>query len=134
MHTPNERPFGVSVIAVLLAIKGLASLAMALDLVTLDLAMQTHRDKPAAGVVFVTGLLLLNRAYGLLKLRHVPWLVTIILLAVDGMATVGELLLGTRTAFVWLSLFVAVGTALYLLTPSVRGLFSKQQASQRRLR
>jgi hypothetical protein len=121
-------------IAVLLAIKGLASIAMALDLLTIDLTMQTPRDEPAAGVVFVTGLLLLNRAYGLLRLRRVPWLVTIILLAVDGMAAVGALLLGTRTAFVWLSLFVAMGTALYLLTPGVRRLFSKQHASQRRLR
>lgn len=130
MHTPNERPFGVSVIAALLAIKGLVSLAMALDLFTLDLAMQTHGDEPAAGVVFVTGLLLLNRAYGLLKLRHVPWLVTIILLTIDGGTAFGELLFGTRTVIVWLSLFVAVGTDLYLLTPSVRGLFSKQHASQ----
>ncbi len=130
MRTPNERPFGISVIAALLAIKGLVSLAMALDLLTIDLPKQTHGDEPAAGVVFVTGLLLLNRAYGLLKLRHVPWLVTIILLAVDGTAAFGELLLGTRTAAVWLSLFVAVSTELYLLTPSVRGLFSKQHARQ----
>ena len=127
---PNERPFGVSVIAVLVAIKGLASLAMALDLLTFDLAMQTHGDEPVAGVVFVTGLLLLNRAYGLLRMRYVPWLSTVVLLAVDGVTAVGELLLGTRTAAVWLSLFVAVGTELYLLRPSVRELFRKQHASQ----
>jgi hypothetical protein len=130
MRTPTERPFGVSVIAVLLVIKGLMSLAMALDLLTIDLTMQTPRDGPAAGVVFVTGLLLLNRAYGLLRLHRVAWLVTFILLAVDGMTAIRELLLGTRTAFVWLSLFVAMGTALYLLTPGVRGLFSKQHVSQ----
>jgi hypothetical protein len=130
MHFSRERPFGVSAIAVLVAINGLASLAMALDLFMIDLSMSTHADVPGAGVELVTGSLLLYRAFGLLRLHHLPWLMTIILLAVNGATAAGELVFGTRTAIVWLTVVLAVGADLYLLQPGVRELFSTERASQ----
>jgi hypothetical protein len=111
VHRASRLPFGTQ-LANLLAINGLVSLAMALDLLTLDLAISTHAEEPAAVVELVTGLLLLNRAFGLLRLQYGMWLVTIALLGVDCVTAVGELLLGARTVLVWLSLFVAAGTEL----------------------
>jgi uncharacterized membrane protein (DUF2068 family) len=128
MRLSSARPLGVSVIALLVAINGLAALATALDLLGLDLTSQAHADEPAAGVQLVAGLLLLVRAVGLWRLNLLPWLATLALLAVDGATDVVELVRGTHTACVWLSLAVAVGTALYLLTPRVRAAFARQRA------
>jgi uncharacterized membrane protein (DUF2068 family) len=127
MRLSSARPLGVSVIALLVAINGLAALATALDLLGLDLTSQAHADEPAAGVQLVGGLLLLVRAVGLWRLNLLPWLATLALLAFDGATDFVELVRGTPTACVWLSLVVAVGTALYLLTPRVRAAFVRER-------
>ncbi len=126
---PRARPFGVSIIAVVVAVKGLASLAMAFDLLILDLASSKSVDEPGAGIELVTGLLLLYKARGLSRLEHRTWQVVVVFLAIDIATAIGELLIGTRTVTVWLSLFLAAGTELYLLSPNVREAFSRDRTN-----
>ncbi len=123
MHHTDERPFGISAMAIVLAIKGIASIAMAFDLVTFGLRTSSNTDQAAAGAALITGLLLLYKAYGLWSLHRTTWLVLVVLVALDGMVAAGELLLGTRTATVWFSLAVSLVTVFYLLQPDVRNSF-----------
>ncbi len=123
MHRPANRPMGITVLAPLLALKGVVSPAMAGDLVNVDPASTTPVDEPATVVALVIGLVLLRKAYGLWMLHREAWLLMLLLVALDCAVAAPELLLGARTATAWLSFVVALVTVLYLLQPHVRNSF-----------
>jgi hypothetical protein len=118
-----RRPVGVATIALLMAIKGLSSLAMAVDLGALHLVQASRVGEVAAGVALVTGLLFLFKAYGLWGLHRSAWMLTLLLLAVDGAASATELLIGTRHVTAWISLALTVVIGSYLLQSGIRSLF-----------
>jgi hypothetical protein len=126
MRGSRERPTGVRVLAIVLAIKGLVSLAMSGDLVSLGLARSTSVEAVPAGIALITSLLLLNRAWGLWTFQRTSWLTLIILIGFNVVAALWKILLGTSTAVTWVSLILGLSLAFYLLRPSVRQLFDAE--------
>jgi uncharacterized membrane protein (DUF2068 family) len=118
-----SRPRGVTVICALLAVKGLASLAMATDLILLERVDVHHVYQYLAVPGLLTGALLLYKAYGLWHLHYRALVMVLVAVTLDCLASLAELLAGTRVPSVWVNLALSVAIAAYLLQRGVRRRF-----------
>lgn len=120
MRPPDARPVGITLIAIVLATNGIASLVEAVAA-----AGPTVSAVITAGLSGLIGLLLLHRAYGIFNLKRGAWLATVILLCLRGVMTSVHLIRGSSGVLTWIDLAVFACTVLYLLHPRVRSVFSR---------
>jgi len=112
------RPVGILVLAVLLVLEGLASLAESVELVVMAAG-----EWPAAMLAAVIGLVLLHKAYSLSQFRYSAWLMTTLSLGLKAATSAMEIVRGYAALGSWLALSLALVIILYLLHPSIRALF-----------
>lgn len=134
MPAIGSRPVGVTLIAVLLAINGLASLVEALRLAGLAYPGAPAAPPEAVGVLAapvsaLLGLLLIRRAYRVWNLRRGAWLITLVKVSIRGAINVLDLALGPHNPAAWISAVLTLATLLYLAWPSTRALFENPPTS-----
>lgn len=127
MQGQVDRPLGISALAVLMASEGIVSLITAVDLVVVDLARVTPTAEAVAGVEFITGLALVYKAHGLWTRRWTAWLLTLLVVILNGAGAALEIALGPPVTAPWATLALATIVGLYLLQPGVRAAFSADQ-------
>ena len=113
------RPAGIAVLAVLLVLAGLSSMAESIEEV-----FTAAGAWPAATLGAVIGLFLLYRAYGLWSFRHFAWLMTTVALGLKVAISAWTLSQGSAPLSAWVTLSLAVVIILYLFHPSIRARFS----------
>lgn len=117
MHQPiaEHRPFGVVLIAILLALNGILSIIAgiaALGFVA------------GAGIVeIIFGLVLLYVAYGMWSLQSWAWLSTLILEGINALFAVISLIAAPASIGAWISLIIAAIIIYYLTRPEVHEAF-----------
>ncbi len=123
------RPIGITVLAVVLAVNGIAALAGAFGVA--DYATRralstslTALGVPAIAASTITGLLLLRRAYLLWTLHRGAWGVTLVLASIAAVSALASIVAAPLVAAGWFSLAASVAIVLYLPHPNVRVLFS----------
>ena len=118
MREPAERPFGVTLIAILLAIEGILALIAAFGAVdTLTLIL---------GVLF--GVALLYLAYGVWTLQPWAWTATLIVVGIYAVFSLIAVIMAPGSIGAWISLILAAVIVWYLLQPDVRGAFGRGRA------
>jgi len=123
MQQPRDRPLGVTLIAILLALNGVASIIAAVG--TLGPGYLGVADA-AFGVLF--GALLIFLAYGMWTLRLWAWYATLIIEGLNAVFALITLILAPLLASNWVSLVLAVIIIGYLLQPGVRAAFGQRPA------
>ena len=111
------RPLGVAVIAVVVALDGLASLSESVELLATGERLVAF---PAAAL----GLLLLHRAYALWQVHRGAWLITTLVLGLKVVASGSAIVVGNALPVTWLTLALSIVSVLYLLHPRTRSVFS----------
>lgn len=123
MSSRAQRPLGFTLIVVIIALNGLLSIAEAFSLFGTG-----PGNLPVAIVFVVLGLLLINRAYGLWRLRYSSWLITEAILGFKAVLALLPLIESPHNILSWIDFGVVAATILYLSQPSVRALFTRQSA------
>jgi hypothetical protein len=119
-------PVGVSLVAVLLALDGLASLVAAADL--LVLATGDWVDIAHNGVI---GAFLLAKAIGLWSLHRAAWLATTIVLVLKVVVGAYEITKGEAPLTAWPPLILSAIVVVYLFQPRIRARFSTGHTGRR---
>jgi lysylphosphatidylglycerol synthetase-like protein (DUF2156 family) len=115
----NYRPFGVTVIAILLAIGGIGSLLSGLTV----LALIPILGIILAGILFIIGLAYFAVAYGLWAGSSWAWIVTLILCGIAIIVGIGSIVIGHVGS---LFLIIINGIIIYYLyQPKVKEYFGK---------
>jgi hypothetical protein len=115
----NYRPFGVTVIAILLAIGGIGSLLSGLTV----LALIPILGIILAGILFIIGLSYFAVAYGLWTGSSWAWIVTLILCSIAIIVGIGSIVIGHVGS---LFLIIINGIIIYYLyQPKVKEYFGK---------
>ena len=115
----NYRPFGVTIIAILLAIGGIGSLLSGLTV----LALVPILGIILAGVFFIIGLAYFAVAYGLWAGTRWDWIVTLILCGIAIIVGIGSIVIGHVGS---LFLIVINGIVIYYLyQQNVKAYFGK---------
>ena len=123
MREVGQRPLGVTIIAILVALNGIAAIITAFQIFApgpggiLSIVVQT-----------ILGLALLYLAYGLWTLQPWAWLATLIIEAINGLFALIAVVLNPIGVSAWVSLGLAIVVILYLLQPRVRDVFSGRRA------
>ncbi len=117
MRGDAGRPLGVAVIAVLVALNGLASLLE-------SAALLSSGERLVAIPTIALGLLLLHRAYALWQIQPGAWLITTLVLGLKVVASALAIVEGSAVPVTWLTLALSAIGILYLLHPRTRSLFS----------
>ncbi len=120
-----NRPGGVVISAVLVALSGLAVFGSG--------ALQVMSGGPAlfSGMVsLLFGAALLYLAWGLWTLQTWSWTTTLIVEAINGIFSLVGLLSSPGAMSAWLTLAIAVIVIYYLMQPSVRAAFSQQPVNK----
>jgi hypothetical protein len=115
----NYRPFGVTIIAILLAIGGVGSLLSGLTI----LALIPVLGILLAGVFFIIGLAYFAVAYGLWSGASWAWIVTLLLCGIAIIVGIGSIVVGHVG-----SLFLIIVNGLviyYLYQPNVKEYFGR---------
>lgn len=120
MSAPARRPSGLTAIAIVLAVNGLASVAEAI------VGFAAGRG-PVAIVPAVIGLLLLHRAYGIWQLRRGAWLVTVGVLSLRAVFSILDLVLAQDNLAAWANVVIVMIGMLYLLQPGIRRYFTENR-------
>lgn len=121
MQQPNDRPLGVSLIAILLAVNGIFALVVAFGVLgpgpvgTLGVVIQA-----------LFGVALLYLAYGMWTLQGWAWLATLIIQGLNAVFAVIALFSAPGAISVWISLILAAVIIAYLLQPDVRNAFTRR--------
>jgi hypothetical protein len=126
MRWPTAWPVGLAVIAVIVGSNGVASL-----IESFELAATATGDWTAIAVEGAIGVLLLHRAFALLSLHPVSWLVTMMAVAAHAGIVGDEIIRGHATWSSWVALSIAVGSILYLFAPGTRSLFGAGEVNRR---
>ena len=103
--------------------KGLASLAMATDLILFERVDVHHVYQYLAVPGLLTGALLLYKAYGLWRLHYQALVMVLVAVTLDSLVSLAEMLTGTRVPSVWVNLALSLAIAGYLLQQGVRRRF-----------
>ncbi|VFJ13437.1 hypothetical protein [Candidatus Nitrosocosmicus franklandus] len=115
----NYRPFGVTIIAVLLAIGGVGSLLSGITV----LALIPLLGILVAGVFFVIGLAYFAVAYGLWIGANWAWIITLVLCGIAILVGIGSIVIGHVGS---LFLIVLNGIVIYYLyQPNVKEYFGR---------
>lgn len=113
------RPFGITIIAVLLGIGGIGSLLSGLTV----LALIPILGIILAGIFFIIGLAYFGVAYGLWSGSRWAWIITLILCGIAIIVGIGSIVIGHVGS---LFLIIINGIVIYYLyQPNVKGYFSK---------
>ncbi len=131
MRKHGERPRGIAVIAVLMALHGISSILEAFGFVALA---ASHPNKfelvalgaPGAVVSAVLGIELLHRAYNIWQLRREAWQITLLLLGLRAVIALVSAFSSPLAVVGWIDLVLVVVTVLYLIQPRVRILFASR--------
>lgn len=115
------RPIGIAVLAGLLALGGLAALIESIELV-----VESSAAWPAALPSALIGAFLLHRAAGLWRFRHLPWLSTMLTLALKAVLSGLVIIDNQAVPTTWLALVLAVAGIAYLSRPRVRAFFARR--------
>lgn len=123
MRRVDSRPFGITLVAAVVALNGLGSLIEAFRVAEFTVG-------GALGSVLsaIIGLALLHRAYGIWTQRYSAWLITVALLSIRTVLAVAVLILTGLDIPEWINLVVVVVTLLYMLHPSTRDLFPRDRS------
>ncbi len=120
MQRPAERPVGVTLIAILLAVNGIVAILGALGV---------FGPGPGGTLGTVIGLLfglaLLYLAYGMWTLQAWAWLTTLILEGLNALFAVIALFTAPGAGGAWISLILAAVIIVYLIQPGVRDEFTR---------
>lgn len=115
----NYRPFGVTIVAVLLAIGGVGSLLSGITV----LALIPLLGILIAGVFFVIGLAYFVVAYGLWIGANWAWIITLVLCSIAILVGIGSIVIGHVGS---LFLIVLNGIVIYYLyQPNVKEYFGR---------
>ena len=110
---------GIALVAMIIAINGIASLVEALWFAWL----------PGGGLRIVVhaiiALALLHRAHGIWELKPGAWLTTVLLLGLRTILALLDLIAAPVEIGAWINTAVVAVSLLYLTRPSVRVLFSR---------
>lgn len=120
MREPASRPIGITIIAVLLALNGVASILMAVGIGTAGPV-----DPVSAVFSVLFGLALLYLAYGMWTLQGWAWLATLIIQGLNALFAIIALFLAPGAVGIWISLILAVAIIVYLIQPGVRSAFGR---------
>ncbi|MGE5619006.1 MAG: hypothetical protein ACM3US_07070 [Sphingomonadaceae bacterium] len=121
MLRPAERPIGVTLIAILLAVNGVVVLVSSIG------AFGPAPGGTASvviGVIF--GLALLYLAYGLWTLQLWAWWATVALEGLNAIFSLLAIFVAPGAVSAWVSLILAAVIVGYLLQPSVRDDFQRR--------
>lgn len=123
MQQPTDRPIGVTLIAILLALNGIVVLISAFGFFGLP-------PQRAVGMIIqvVFGLVMLYLAYGVWTLQAWAWLATMIIEGINALFALLALIVAPGAIAIWVSLILAIVIIVILLQPSVRDAFSQQRA------
>ena len=124
MQPARERPLGVTLIAVLLLLNGIASIIAAVGV--LGPVPQGLVD---AALAVAFGAALLYLAYGMWTLRGWAWLATLVVEGLNAIFAAVAIALSPGAIANWVSLILAVIIIVYLLQPSVKAAFTRPPAS-----
>lgn len=113
----GQRPVGVTVIAILLVLNGLAAIIAGISI------LSAGGGTGAFLVTLIFGLALLYVAFGLWTLQAWAWLATLALEGIDGLLALLTLLGAPGTFEAWISLIVAAVVIYYLARPEIRSAF-----------
>lgn len=112
------RPFGVVLIAVLLAINGIIILIDAVPLLGLG-----TEGLFAAILDVVFGLALLYVAYGMWNLFNWAWITTLVLEGINALFALVTIIVAPAAIGAWISLILAAVIIFYLTRPEVHAVF-----------
>ncbi len=125
MQQPAERPLGVTLIAILLAVNGI---------VVLVGSIATFAPEPGGnlaaiiGVIF--GIALLYLAYGMWTLQDWAWWTTVVLEGINAIFAIVALVVAPGAIATWITLALALIIIAYLVQPNVRDDFVRRRAGQ----
>lgn len=117
-----NRPLGVTIIAILVALSGIAAVVMGVPL------LLAGSDMLLAGLSsIVFGAALLYVAWGLWTLKHWAWLTTLILEGINGLFSLVGIILAPGNVSAWITLIVVAIIVYYLTRPHVRAVFAERR-------
>lgn len=118
MQRPIERPLGVTLIAILLAINGIVGILGGLALFA--------SGSLAGGIIGIAfGLVLLYVAYGMWTLQRWAWLTTLVIEGLNGLFALITIITSRGATGAWISLILAGVIIAYLVQPHVRDDFAR---------
>jgi len=109
-----SRPFGVTLIAILLALEGILAIVQSLFLLGSALAFI---------VTLLFGLVLLYLAYSMWNLQPWAWIATLILEGLNALFALITIISAPGAIGAWISLIIAAVIIFYLTRPEVHAAF-----------
>jgi hypothetical protein len=118
MLQPIARPFGVTVVAMLVALHGIVAFFQAVAALSL----------PGVGVTTflldaLFALVLLYLAYSLWTVQPWAWLTTLLIEGINAFFALVTIVLAPASLGAWITILLAAGIFYYLSRPSVRAAF-----------